>query len=70
MLMTGIALGLADGPTDVHKINLARTLLKGYKPDDAAWPSQFLGRKVEAARIKYGDLVESVPSVPAGPPRR
>lgn len=68
MLMTGIALGLADGPTDVHKMNLARGLLKGYKADDPMWPSQFLGRKIEAAQIKYGDLVDAVPTVPAGPP--
>ncbi len=68
MLMTGIALGLADGTTDVHKMNLARGLLKGYKADDPMWPSQFLGRKIEAAQIKYGDLVDAVPTVPAGPP--
>jgi alkylation response protein AidB-like acyl-CoA dehydrogenase len=68
MLMQGLALGLADGPTEAHKVNLAKRLLREYQPGDAAWPSEFLGRKLEAARAKYGDLVGSVPSVPDGPP--
>ncbi|GAA4658485.1 acyl-CoA dehydrogenase family protein [Gordonia humi] len=70
MLMTGLALGLADGPTDVHKMNLARRLLKDYEPDDPEWPTQFLGRRLDAARAKYADQVASVPSVPDGPPIR
>jgi alkylation response protein AidB-like acyl-CoA dehydrogenase len=68
MLMQGLALGLADGPTEAHKVNLAKRLLREYQPGDPAWPSEFLGRKLEAARAKYGDLVGSVPSVPDGPP--
>jgi alkylation response protein AidB-like acyl-CoA dehydrogenase len=68
MLMQGLALGLADGPTEAHKVNLARRLLKGYEAGDPEWPSEFLGRRIEAARAKYGDLVGAVPSVPSGPP--
>jgi alkylation response protein AidB-like acyl-CoA dehydrogenase len=68
MLMQGLVLGLADGPTEAHKVNLARRLLKGYAAGDPEWPSEFLGRRLEAARAKYGDLVSAVPSVPDGPP--
>jgi alkylation response protein AidB-like acyl-CoA dehydrogenase len=64
MFMSGVVLGLADGPTEAHKVNLARQVLKDYEPDDPQWPSQSLGRREEAARQKYGHLVESVPSVP------
>jgi alkylation response protein AidB-like acyl-CoA dehydrogenase len=64
MLMSGVVLGLADGPTEAHKVNLARQVMKDYQPGDAEWPSQFLGRRIEAARKKYGHLVESVPSLP------
>ncbi len=34
VLLGGIALGLADGPTEAHKVNLARMLLKGYEAED------------------------------------
>ncbi|HSS23833.1 MAG TPA: acyl-CoA dehydrogenase family protein, partial [Mycobacterium sp.] len=64
VLLGGIALGLADGPTEVHKVNLARMLLKGYEAEDAEWPSELLDARREAARAKYGGLVEHVPSLP------
>ncbi|CAJ62204.1 MULTISPECIES: acyl-CoA dehydrogenase family protein [Frankia] len=68
MFTTGLALGLADGPTEAHKVNLARQLLRHYEADDPAWPEEFLGRRLAAVREKYGDRVATVPSVPAGPP--
>lgn len=46
--------------------NLARQLLRDYEAGDPAWPEEFLGRRLAAAREKYGDLVPAVPSVPAG----
>jgi acyl-CoA dehydrogenase len=67
VLLGGIALGLADGPTEAHKVNLARMLLKGYEAEDAEWPSELLGIRREAARAKYGDLVEHVPALPDSP---
>jgi alkylation response protein AidB-like acyl-CoA dehydrogenase len=69
MLTNGLALGLADGPTEAHKVNLARQLLKGYDAGDPEWPAAFLGRRLEAARAKYDGLVPAVPFVPDGPPR-
>jgi alkylation response protein AidB-like acyl-CoA dehydrogenase len=64
MFLSGVVLGLADGPTEAHKVNLARQVLKGYQPGDPVWPTEFLGRRLEAAREKYGDFVEAVPSLP------
>ncbi|WP_409330042.1 acyl-CoA dehydrogenase family protein [Trujillonella humicola] len=64
MFMHGLALGLADGPTEAHKVNLARQLFRDYEADDPEWPTEFLGRRREAARARYGDMVGSVPSVP------
>ena len=34
VLLGGIALGLADGPTEAHKVNLARMLLKDYEAEE------------------------------------
>jgi alkylation response protein AidB-like acyl-CoA dehydrogenase len=67
MFLGGVVLGLADGPTEAHKVNLARQVLKDYAPDDPMWPTEFRGRREEAAREKYGHLVESVPSIPSVP---
>jgi alkylation response protein AidB-like acyl-CoA dehydrogenase len=67
MFMSGVVLGLADGPTEAHKVNLARQVLKDYQPGDPVWPSEFLGRRLEAAREKYGDFVDAVPSIPSLP---
>jgi acyl-CoA dehydrogenase len=64
MLTNGLALGIADGPTEAHKVNLARQILKGYEAGDPEWPAAFLGRRLEAARAKYGDQVPAVPWVP------
>ncbi len=64
MLMGSLALGLADGPTEVHRSNLARQVLKGYAPTDQPWPTEFKAYRQEAARAAYGDLVPEVPYLP------
>ena len=64
MLTNGLVLGIADGPTEAHKVNLARQILKGYEAGDPEWPAAFLDRRLEAARAKYGDQVPAVPWVP------
>jgi alkylation response protein AidB-like acyl-CoA dehydrogenase len=58
VLLGGIALGLADGPTEAHKVNLARMLLKNYDAESPEWPSEMLDIRRETARAKYGDLVD------------
>ncbi|MDO7843165.1 acyl-CoA dehydrogenase family protein [Sphingomonas immobilis] len=47
-------LGLADGPTEVHEITVARELLKGIEPDPTPFPDYHLPRRAEAARALYG----------------
>jgi acyl-CoA dehydrogenase len=57
VLLGGIALGLADGPTEAHKINLARMLLKNVEAESAEWPSEMLDIRREAVRTKYGEPI-------------
>lgn len=64
MLMGGVALGLADGPTEAHKVNLARLLLKGYAAEDPEWPSEFRENRIEAAAAKYSGQIDRVPALP------
>jgi acyl-CoA dehydrogenase len=51
MLLGSVALGIADGPTEVHKATVARRVLKGYEAAAGSWPSEHLPeRRAEARR--------------------
>jgi acyl-CoA dehydrogenase len=58
MMVGAQALAIADGPTEVHKITLARQLLREYEPVEGLWPSGHLPTRREAARARYADLLE------------
>jgi len=47
-------LGLADGPTEVHKTTVARQVLKGYQPSESLWPSEHIPTRLAGARAKLG----------------
>ena len=51
-------MGLADGPTEVHKVTIARQLLRDYKASDDLWPTEHLPKKLEAAKAKYAEYLE------------
>ncbi|GAA3513510.1 acyl-CoA dehydrogenase family protein [Aeromicrobium panaciterrae] len=51
-------MGIVDGPTEVHKILLARELLKNYTPVEGPWPTAHIPTRREAAREKYAELLE------------
>jgi acyl-CoA dehydrogenase len=58
MWLTGASLGLADGPTEVHKVTVARQVLHDYRPSDDLWPTGHLPKKEAAAKAKYADYFE------------
>jgi acyl-CoA dehydrogenase len=50
-------IGLADGPTEVHKVTVAREVLKDYKPVNRMFP-HYMGFEEEArAKERYGALM-------------
>jgi acyl-CoA dehydrogenase len=51
-------LGLADGPTEVHKVTVARQVLRDYQPSDDLWPTQHLPKRRAAARAKFAEYLE------------
>jgi acyl-CoA dehydrogenase len=57
-LVESFVLGLADGPTEVHKMTVARQVLRDYRPVDDLWPSEHLPKKLAAARAKYAAYLE------------
>lgn len=58
MLMASVTMGIADGPTEVHKFTVAREVLKGYSPAAGDWPSEHLPDRRAAARADFADLLE------------
>jgi acyl-CoA dehydrogenase len=54
------AMGMVDGPTEVHQVTIARQVLRGYSPADGLWPSEWRPPKVSAAKEKYAAAVASV----------
>ncbi|MFJ4840737.1 acyl-CoA dehydrogenase family protein [Streptomyces sp. NPDC088746] len=52
------SLALADGPTEVHKVTVARQLLKNAEPAPGLFPTEHLPTKREAARRRYADVLK------------
>jgi acyl-CoA dehydrogenase len=60
MLIQAEVLGIADGPTEVHKVTVARQVLKGYEPAPGLWPTEHLPSRREAAAGRIAELMEHV----------
>jgi acyl-CoA dehydrogenase len=55
-------LGLADGPTEVHKVTVAREVLADYQPTTDVFPTYHLPRERARAVAMYGDALEDLQS--------
>ncbi|MHB8669085.1 MAG: acyl-CoA dehydrogenase family protein [Acidimicrobiales bacterium] len=51
-------LGIADGPTEVHKVTIARQVLKAYEPAEGLWPTGHLPERRAEARKRFAHLLE------------
>jgi hypothetical protein len=56
-------MGIADGVDEVHKVTVARNVLKDYKPHEGLWPSEYLPAKREQARKKFADVIAKEPDL-------
>ena len=45
-------MGLVDGPSEVHRVTVARQILKRYQAAPGAWPTEHLPEKLAAARAE------------------
>ncbi|HVW43324.1 MAG TPA: acyl-CoA dehydrogenase family protein [Amycolatopsis sp.] len=51
-------MGLADGPTEVHKVAVAKQMLRGYQPAEGLFPSEHRLPKLEAAKARYAHILK------------
>jgi acyl-CoA dehydrogenase len=58
MMTAAQVMGIADGPTEVHKITIAKQVLRDYKAVDGLWPSAHLPTRRAAARERLAHLLE------------
>jgi acyl-CoA dehydrogenase len=60
MWMMAPIMSVVDGPTEVHKVTVAREVLKGYEPAPGLWPTAHLPAQRELARQKLAAWTEHV----------
>ncbi len=57
MIVSSYTMGLADGPTEVHKVTLARKILRDYEATDDLFPTRHIPKLREAALAQYADVL-------------
>src|SRR2546421_920555 len=56
-------MGIADGVDEVHKVTVARNVLKNYRPHEGLWPTEYIPAKRAEARKKFADLFAKDPDL-------
>ena len=51
-------LALADGPTEVHKVTVAKRLLKNYSPAEGLFPTEHIPTRRAAARERHAAILD------------
>lgn len=59
-VISSFFLGLADGPTEVHKVTVAKQVLREYHPSNELFPAYHLPNVRKQAFDKYGDQIEDL----------
>jgi acyl-CoA dehydrogenase len=54
-----LSLGLADGPTEVHKVQVAKAFLKQAEPYEGLFPPEHIPTRLAAARSRFADILET-----------
>src|SRR3990167_210815 len=60
MVTSSLVMGIADGPTEVHKVTVAKQVLKDYRPDNDLFPAYHIPKLREEAQEKYGDVLAEI----------
>lgn len=60
MISRAFQMGLADGPTEVHKITLAKQLLRAYQPCETLFPAYHRPTAAAAAQQKFQSVLSGI----------
>ena len=63
MYASAPAMGIADGVDEVHKATVARRVLKGYRPHDGYWPTEYIPAKREEAWRRMRPVLDARPDL-------
>ena len=58
MWLAAPIMGIADGPTEVHKVTIARQVLKRYQPYEGLFPPAHLPERRAEARAKFAHMLD------------
>lgn len=65
-MITGAhVMAIADGPTEVHQVTLAKQVLRNYKPSNELFPAYSIPNQRAAALEKYGEALEGLAALEA-----
>jgi alkylation response protein AidB-like acyl-CoA dehydrogenase len=56
-------MAVMDGVDEVHKVTVARNVLKSYRPHEGLWPTEYYPHKRAAAWKKFEPLLASDPDL-------
>jgi acyl-CoA dehydrogenase len=56
--MTVPVMALVDGPTEVHKVTIAKQVLKDHRPAAGPWPTEHLPTRIAEARERFAAFLE------------
>lgn len=58
--MTVPMMGVMDGPSEVHRVTVAKQVLRQHKASpDPLWPSEWLPARIDAARQKFAQYLDA-----------
>jgi acyl-CoA dehydrogenase len=57
------AMSVMDGVDEVHKVTVARNVLKGYQPHEGFWPTDYFPTKRAEARQKFRAAMDADPDL-------
>ncbi len=60
MITAALVMGIADGPTEVHKVTVAKQVLRDYEPDNELFPPYHLPKLREGATDRYAAQLSRV----------
>ncbi len=58
MMVGAQVMAIADGPTEVHKVTIAKQVLRDYRAHPGLFPSAHLPTRRAAARERYAEILE------------